>query len=482
MIINIIKNAVSVVYDNVKSKLAATNVQDAIDEIITIQNGFIIEINKDGWVSSGSEYTYTYSVPGITGNEVLDCDLYDDGTATEDQINAYNSIKEISTSKNQITLTIDEQPTVSFHIAIRGKMDVDNVSYLDAVNKVNELDTKLSTQMSSIKDDIHEQYDNTQTYSIGDYCINDNQLYKCIVDVSTPEDFDQSKWEQTTVGKEIETYKKEINDIKNNFGSKIVLSDTQSGQSYTTGTSSLKNYEILEDGIYSIEFHIEGYDSNLNSRKRCTIYRSNSSVTSEVLCSDESYTNFFALNASCQVECKKGDIIYYSIYTEADIAADTNNKIIYTISKLGGGVYDLLYDDIVNYINKLKEDTLPEIDTDIQTMASDVKDNLSHTVMHSYADYYSADWHNESDVANGRCYLNIATKNDLNLTENTFTTICTGYPKPVLIERIPCVFIVGNSHLIGVAKMTLDGELQLNPPQTISGARCYINASYRIAT
>lgn len=82
---------------------------------------------------------------------------------------------------------------------------------------------------------------------------------------------------------------------------------------------------------------------------------------------------------------------------------------------------------------------------------------------------------------NGRCYLNIATQNDLNLTANTYTTVSTGYPNPVMIERIPCIFVVGNSHLIGSAKITLNGALQLNPPQTVSGARCYINASYRIA-
>lgn len=167
--------------------------------------------------------------------------------------------------------------------------------------------------------------------------------------------------------------------------------------------------------------------------------------------------------------------------TNKGIAGNVIQKIL---NKIGNIDISSIGSTITEAISNLNAKDA-EIDNKINVLNNELNvlnDNLSHTVMHSYADYYSADWHNESDVANGRCYLNIATENDLNLTANTFTTICTGYPKPVLIERIPCIFIVGNSHLIGVAKMTLDGELQLNPPQTISGARCYINASYRIAT
>lgn len=38
------------------------------------------------------------------------------------------------------------------------------------------------------------EYDNTSTYSINDYVIYNNKLYKCIVNVNTPEDFEEDKW------------------------------------------------------------------------------------------------------------------------------------------------------------------------------------------------------------------------------------------------------------------------------------------------
>ncbi len=46
-------------------------------------------------------------------------------------------------------------------------------------------------------------YDSTSTYNIGDYCIYNNILYKCITAIITAEAFDSSKWEQTTVTNEL---------------------------------------------------------------------------------------------------------------------------------------------------------------------------------------------------------------------------------------------------------------------------------------
>lgn len=39
-----------------------------------------------------------------------------------------------------------------------------------------------------------EKYDNTATYSVDDYCIYNNVLYRCLTAISVPEDFDSSKW------------------------------------------------------------------------------------------------------------------------------------------------------------------------------------------------------------------------------------------------------------------------------------------------
>ncbi len=50
---------------------------------------------------------------------------------------------------------------------------------------------------------IADAYDDTQTYSVGDYCIYDYELYKCIQDISSSETFDPTHWEVVTVMSEV---------------------------------------------------------------------------------------------------------------------------------------------------------------------------------------------------------------------------------------------------------------------------------------
>lgn len=60
---------------------------------------------------------------------------------------------------------------------------------------IAELDGDLETLSESITD----AYDNTATYDVDDFCIYENTLYKCNTAISTPEDFDSTKWTQTTI-------------------------------------------------------------------------------------------------------------------------------------------------------------------------------------------------------------------------------------------------------------------------------------------
>ena len=47
-----------------------------------------------------------------------------------------------------------------------------------------------------------DAYDNTQTYAVGDYCINANTIYKCTTAISTPEAWNASHWQSTSIMKE----------------------------------------------------------------------------------------------------------------------------------------------------------------------------------------------------------------------------------------------------------------------------------------
>lgn len=48
-------------------------------------------------------------------------------------------------------------------------------------------------------DMICEEYDSSKTYEVGDYCIYEYELYKCIMAVSSPENFDSNKWTITNL-------------------------------------------------------------------------------------------------------------------------------------------------------------------------------------------------------------------------------------------------------------------------------------------
>ena len=41
-----------------------------------------------------------------------------------------------------------------------------------------------------------ETYNSLETYSVGEYVINGNNVYRCITAIETPEEFDSDKWEK----------------------------------------------------------------------------------------------------------------------------------------------------------------------------------------------------------------------------------------------------------------------------------------------
>lgn len=62
-----------------------------------------------------------------------------------------------------------------------------------------------------------DEYLNTSTYNIGDYCIYDNLLYRCITSITEPEEFDSNKWQKTTI----------TNELKNRLEFEVVEETTE---------------------------------------------------------------------------------------------------------------------------------------------------------------------------------------------------------------------------------------------------------------
>lgn len=68
-------------------------------------------------------------------------------------------------------------------------------------SSLNNMETGISENDVAIGKEV---YDNTQTYSVGDYCIYNNVLYRCKTAITTAESFDSSKWIATNVLSEIQ--------------------------------------------------------------------------------------------------------------------------------------------------------------------------------------------------------------------------------------------------------------------------------------
>ena len=62
-----------------------------------------------------------------------------------------------------------------------------------------------------------DEYKNTKTYAVGDLCIHNNILYKCIIAVETAEEFNAEKWEVTSLCKEEIANKTAIAELNENI-------------------------------------------------------------------------------------------------------------------------------------------------------------------------------------------------------------------------------------------------------------------------
>lgn len=71
-----------------------------------------------------------------------------------------------------------------------------------SAHNLNKMQDNIENAMVE-KANITDIYSNAKTYTIGSYCIYNNILYKCKTAVEN-EEFDETKWEETSIAKELE--------------------------------------------------------------------------------------------------------------------------------------------------------------------------------------------------------------------------------------------------------------------------------------
>lgn len=109
--------------------------------------------------------------------------------------------------------------------------------YLETVASAidNTLAGNLQNQITALSSNQADAFSKTSTYSVGDYCIYQNVLKKCIKDVATAGDYDSTCWEDTTIGEEFS----ELNRKKILYDTAITAAGT-----YTL-TDSVENYSKI---------------------------------------------------------------------------------------------------------------------------------------------------------------------------------------------------------------------------------------------
>lgn len=129
-------------------------------------------------------------------------------------------------------------------------------------NNMDKIDTQMfvnATTIDKAKSMMSDEYNSSLTYAVGDYCIHDNTLLKNIVAIDTPEEFDESKWEPTSINAEINVIKSSLGNMKQYLfpmGSGISITLTANGPATfilaTCSNNSVVRYVgLVSFGTYS---------------------------------------------------------------------------------------------------------------------------------------------------------------------------------------------------------------------------------------
>lgn len=78
-----------------------------------------------------------------------------------------------------------------------------------------------------------DEYSSSKTYAVGDYCIYTNTIYKCKTAITTPEAFNSSKWDATSIANELMSTNRDL--------SNLVKSTIVSGTTTATGALAIPN-------------------------------------------------------------------------------------------------------------------------------------------------------------------------------------------------------------------------------------------------
>lgn len=182
-------------------------------------------------------------------------------------------------------------------LANRGVMGLPDVPGLTAIEMQKKLEEipreviipRYNELVDSVAD-ICEEFSKLSTYDVGDYCIYENVLFKCVEPVTVEGDWDSTKWEATSISSEILKANGRIDSCYVNFGDRFNTEKTYVVGDYciyndtlykcTTSIETAGEWDASKWNATSVEKEFVSVNSNL------TIDLSNTSLPSETSFSD----------------------------------------------------------------------------------------------------------------------------------------------------------------------------------------------------
>lgn len=164
------------------------------------------------------------------------------------------------------------QITFQNKVTLNPKPEVAEINKVTADN-LNEIKDVVNSNATNTNNNFSDAYSTSTTYNVGDYCIYQDKLYKCITAITTPESFTSSKWEKTTVTDNLIRYYHYstpiVSGTLNSGGWRKIYSDV------TTDEIDVGTYLLL------IPFTLQGFSSSVGvASGRATINGSEISTSS----------------------------------------------------------------------------------------------------------------------------------------------------------------------------------------------------------
>ena len=87
---------------------------------------------------------------------------------------------------------------------LKGQAGQNGINGNDGYTPVKGVDYFTTQDKAEVQTPISDQYDPTQTYDVGDYCIYNNTLYRCNTAITTAEAWTAAHWTATSIASELE--------------------------------------------------------------------------------------------------------------------------------------------------------------------------------------------------------------------------------------------------------------------------------------